>query len=741
MHISVPSTALVALLLASIAVRTAAAEAVGDVVAALAPPGHQAYQEAVARSRWHGHDDGRQAPLRAQPLRRDSRRSETEPTVAKTSHQCDLEGLVAQQGEALVAHIRAIDFDCISELFNRAPARVRLAAFQETNMVVVARAALTMVTAYDGFNHMPSLANLLYYLQAGVYVEFYQDTDELRWSSAVDEAKVAVIDAFVASSHFYNDNEATGIVAQRVFPLMDARGLRLQYLAAIWDWLSRWTPIRAESYAQRNAASAAFVLVFASHFEQGFTAAVTDLTPMVLRDFALGDWMVGTDAEGLAANGARELARFLAHPDLPFYDEVRAGVRQVFDHYEPLGHGARIWVAGATSALHYTDCSEYGICEQVAGLESAVLSVEHRCSTGVHIRGQDLDERQIADACATLRQLEAIFHRRLKTGRQPVADDFTTHYEAVAFADYDNYATYSPLFFGNATNNGGLYLEGDPSQSGNVSRHLGYVADWLPDQPIWNLAHEYVHHLDGRFNLKGPFAEYRVGTHKTVWWIEGLAEYLSRREDNEDAVALAGSGPLPLDEIFETTYDDGVERIYQWSYLAIRFIFERQPSEVDQLLSFLRDGDYDGYLRRINADVGTRNEDAWRSWLPAAETLRYRDVASLPLFVPRALSTFDGEAARAVVDVGRRQGTSHALTVSAVSSDPTVATVATSGTKLTVIAVAIGEATIRVTISDPWGVAVRRFDLAVTNECPRWLCPTFASGWRMANVASPAEQP
>ena len=503
MHISVPSTALVALLLASIAVRTAAAEAVGDVVTALAPPGHQAYQEAVARSRWHGHDDGRQAPLRAQPLRRDSRRSETEPTVAKTSHQCDLEGLVAQQGEALVAHIRAIDFDCISELFNRAPARVRLAAFQETNMVVVARAALTMVTAYDGFNHMPSLANLLYYLQAGVYVEFYQDTDELRWSSAVDEAKVAVIDAFVASSHFYNDNEATGLVAQRVFPLMDARGLRLQYLAAIWDWLSRWTPIRAESYAQRNAASAAFVLVFASHFEQGFTAAVTDLTPMVLRDFALGDWMVGTDAEGLAANGARELARFLAHPDLPFYDEVRAGVRQVFDHYEPLGHGASIWVAGATSALHYTDCSEYGICEQVAGLESAVLSVEHRCSTGVHIRGQDLDERQIADACATLRQLEAIFHRRLKTGRQPVADDFTTHYEAVAFADYDNYATYSPLFFGNATNNGGLYLEGDPSQSGNVSRHLGYVADWLPDQPIWNLAHEYVHHLDGRFNLKG----------------------------------------------------------------------------------------------------------------------------------------------------------------------------------------------------------------------------------------------
>ena len=370
-----------------------------------------------------------------------------------------------------------------------------------------------------------------------------------------------------------------------------------------------------------------------------------------------------------------------------------------------------------------------------------MLSVEHRCGPGVLIRGQDFNARQVAAACAMLRRQEAIFHRRLRTGRQPVADDFTTRYEAVAFANYDNYATYSPLFFGNDTNNGGIYLEGDPSQLGNVSRHIGYVADWLPDQPIWNLEHEYVHYLDGRFNLKGPFWDYRVGTHKTVWWIEGLAEYLSFRDDNESAIALAGSEPLPLDEVFETTYDDGVERVYRWSYLAVRFMFERQPAEVGRLLRFLRAGDYDGYLRHINADVGTSNEGAWRGWLPDVEALAYRDVASLPRFVPRTLSTFADEATRAVVDVGRLHGTSRALTVSAVSSNPAVATVSTSGGKLTVIAVAVGEATIRVTISDAWGVAVRRFDLAVTSECPRWLCPTFTSGWRLAVLAKPAEQP
>ena len=280
-----------------------------------------------------------------------------------------------------------------------------------------------------------------------------------------------------------------------------------------------------------------------------------------------------------------------------------------------------------------------------------------------------------------------------------------------------------------------------PSQLGNVSRHIGYVADWLPDQPIWNLEHEYVHYLDGRFNLKGPFWDYRVGTHKTVWWIEGLAEYLSFRDDNESAIALAGSEPLPLDEVFETTCDDGVERVYRWSYLAVRFMFERQPAEVGRLLRFLRAGDYDGYLRHINADVGTSNEGAWRGWLPDVEALAYRDVASLPRFVPRTLSTFDDEATRAVVDVGSLHGTSRALTVSVVSSNPAVVTVSTSGGKLTVIAVAVGEATIRVTISDAWGVAVRRFNLAVASECPRWLCPTFTSGWRLAVLAKPAEQP
>ena len=77
-----------------------------------------------------------------------------------------------------------------------------------------------------------------------------------------------------------------------------------------------------------------------------------------------------------------------------------------------------------------------------------------------------------------------------------------------------------------------------------MSRHLGHVATWLPNEPIWNLEHEYVHSLDSRFNLYGDIGDSRIDTHKTLWWMEGLAEYLSRRDDNERAIAFGRASRL-----------------------------------------------------------------------------------------------------------------------------------------------------------------------------------------------------
>ena len=408
----------------------------------------------------------------------------------------------------------------------------------------------------------------------------------------------------------------------------------------------------------------------------------------------------------------------------------------MLDRYDPLGEGASAWVRAASTVVYFELCSEFaGVCERVGGLEDIVLNVEHRCNEGILIRGQDLDERLLDVACKALRDQEATFHWRLQTDpRQPVANDYTAGYEVVAFADWDNYNTYSGVFFGNDTNNGGIYLEGDPSRRGNVARHLGY-ASGEPARPIWNLRHEFVHHLDARYNLHGDFGDARVDTHKTVWWIEGLAEYLSWRDDNDDAIELARTYALALDDVMQTTYSSGVGRVYRWSYLAVRFMLEEHRGRVDHLLSLLREGDYDGYLRQVNGPFAADLEPAWREWLGGVEAIEDYDIATLPVTLPKMLETNEGEADRFVVDVGREHPAGEGIVVDVRSSDPAIVTANRSGSVLTVAAVSPGTATVTVTVSDTWGSITRTFAVTVTTGCPAWLCRQFVGGWRMALLA------
>lgn len=685
--------------------------------------------------RWPSH------PLREQGRTPPAPRRWPIPRVAKTLPQlqtqeqsCDFEGLVAKSGEDFVAHVRTMAWDCISALFSRAPIEIRLAAFAEDNMVATAGAARRLATAFDGTGDGQELGRLLVYLRAGLRGEPYE-LAQLQWSPAVHAAVTAALDSLVANPRLQDETRAAGLVLENAFPLMDGPPWRLDYLSVAVDWLSRWGPVRAADGGQRQAALGALRLLFNCHAHAGFEAAIAELPAVVatLRNLALGDWMVGTDAEDLAVGGARELAGLLGYPNLPFYEAVRQGVQQVLDRYDPLGESARLWTGAAGVVVYYGECEAFGICEQLADLQNAVLSVNHSCNANVRIRGQGLSVRQLAAACASLSRQDAIFHWRLMTNRQPVADDFTALHEVVAFADYDNYHTYSGLFFGNPTDNGGIFYEGDPSQPGNVARHFGYVATWLPNEPIWNLEHEYVHHLDSRFNLYGDIGDSRIDTHKTLWWIEGLAEYLSRRDDNERAIALARANPLALQEVFKATYANGVDRVYRWPYLVVRFLFERYPAVVGELVAYLRTGDYDGYLNFVNARLGLGAALAteWRGWLGEVESIEYHDVATIPLGVPPEVSIVEGST---VVNLARLHP-GRALMVSAVSSsNPEVVAVAVQSGRLTVTAVSEGEAILHITVSDAWNNAVREFTVAAI-ECPPWLCRSFTSGWRLALVA------
>ena len=156
-----------------------------------------------------------------------------------------------------------------------------------------------------------------------------------------------------------------------------------------------------------------------------------------------------------------------------------------------------------------------------------VLPFEHTCSPTLRLRAQDLTMSQAEGICRELGAEEQQFHQQMETGWQPVADDHNEALELVVFnssADWKRYG--SALFGGVSTDNGGIYLEGDPARPGNQARFFAYEAEWKrPAFQVWNLRHEYVHYLDGRFNQYGSFGHYPLN--RTTWWSEGLAEFIA----------------------------------------------------------------------------------------------------------------------------------------------------------------------------------------------------------------------
>ena len=558
--------------------------------------------------------------------------------------ECDDEAFATRTGDALVEHIRSTPRHCISRLFSQAS--TRFDAFRKQNIIDVARTTRPLAVAYDGTNSN-NIAELFLFLRAGFYVWYYEG-DELDWTLPDDEVTNAVagaLDAFTDNTHFYDETEEhVQDVLREGVAFMDSSELQARYLAETKSWLRLWRPALLDVAGLDRALNRFLVLLYRGHFQETFVDATADDIELVeiLRDFALDDWMLDTDAEYLAANAGRELARFSQYGDASIYPAARDAIKAILERYDMDGEGEQIWIATAAGAVFYDDCEVYGICGFEAEMEASVLAIRHGCGDTVTIRAQNLEPYDLDKACALLDAQQAYFHRRLRTGDTPVPDDLNSSLEVVVFADSTDYGTYSTVFFGNDTNNGGIYLEGDPSDPGNTARIIAYVATWLDDRPVWNLEHEHVHYLDGRFNLHGSFRDYQVATHHTVWWAEGLAEYISMRNDNPTAVDIGRTGDVKLSEVFPVVYGDGSTMVYRWSYLAVRFMFERHRDVVDTLLGYVRTGDYDAYRTHLIEEVGTAYDSRWAAWLrdvPATGDAT-PDLAELP----RRLALEEGSA-------------------------------------------------------------------------------------------------
>ncbi|NUT39969.1 MAG: PKD domain-containing protein [Thermoactinospora sp.] len=579
----------------------------------------------VGKSRLDTRDRAPQ-PAAKDALRRDYDVPATEPEHPRPSARksvaaaaCDVSDFTGRTGSALVQQIRSSATDCVNTLFNLTGADAS-AAFREAQMTTVAYALRDNSANYPGDNSTGT-AQLVLYLRAGYYVHWYHPTDVGSYGQTLRTAIQSGLDAFFGGSRAWTVSDANGEVLSEAVTLIDSAEQNDRYLYVVKRLLNGYDSTYDGSWWMLNAVNNVYTVLFRGHQLPAFVSAVqADRSVLdTLSSFAANHLnLLGTANSYLVSNAGRELGRFLQHPALQA--TVRPLVKNLLGRSSMTGATAPLWVGVAemTDSYDQANCSSYGTCDLANRLAASVLPITHTCSASIRIRAQDVTSSQLATTCSSLANQDAYFHSLAKDGG-PVAGDGNTTLEVVVFDSSGDYETYAGAMFGIDTNNGGMYLEGDPAAAGNQPRFIAYEAEWLrPDFQIWNLNHEYTHYLDGRFNMYGDF-EAGVST-PTIWWIEGFAEYVSysyRKVVYDAAITEAGKRTYALSTLWDTTYDHDTTRIYRWGYLAVRYMFDKHAGDVATLLRSYRTGAWSTARSFLTGTIGSRYDADWNTWLAA----------------------------------------------------------------------------------------------------------------------------
>ncbi|MFT4927315.1 MAG: microbial collagenase [Phenylobacterium sp.] len=244
------------------------------------------------------------------------------------------------------------------------------------------------------------------------------------------------------------------------------------------------------------------------------------------------------------------------------------------------------------------------------------LPINHVCSDSLTIRAQQMSAEQLNETCIRLTSQETTFHQKLATQHQPVANDYNNSLRVVIFNDQSQYNQYGQLVFDINTDNGGMYLEGTTQNPDNIATFYAYEQFWArPEFKVWNLNHEYVHYLDGRFV---KYDTYNHFPGQMVWWSEGLAEYISLAENSPRAsktlakTELSEMPTLPM--VFNTEYKDGLERVYHWGYWAVRYMYEEHREQYRQLAHLLKTDYFAGYKKLLD-ETGEQHKADFARWL------------------------------------------------------------------------------------------------------------------------------
>ncbi|MBD0674723.1 M9 family metallopeptidase, partial [Streptomyces sp. CBMA156] len=554
------------------------------------------------------------------------------PAARQLAAACDVSAFTGKSGAALVQQVKSAGLDCIDTLFQLKGNDAK-GAFNEAQMVTVANALRDVSAAYPGDNST-SAGQLVGFLRAGYYVQWYNADAVGPYGDSLKTAIRGALDAFYAAPHSKDVTAANGATLAEAVTLIDSAQENARYTGVVKRLLNDYT---GSWPAAMTSAVANTETVIERGFDlPEFTAALqadpsfaTTVSSFVTRNSGL------IDGGDVVTKIGIQLGNFVANDALRA--QGRPILKDLINRYPLVGNTGPLTM----NLLWFTEkkdagnCSYYGTCDVPAKLVPQVLTIDHTCNANLRIRAQEMTAQQLADTCTSLVNQDAYFHKIVKDGG-PVPNDNNTNLEVVVFDDYYNYSLYAWEMYKIEVDNGGMYEEGNPATVGNQARFIAHEASWLrPEFQIWNLNHEYTHYLDGRYDM---FGDFEAGmTTPTIWWVEGLAEYVSygyRKEHYDAAVAQAGKGTYSLSTLFDTTYDNADStRIYNWGYLAVRYMLQSHPQDVDALLTKYRAGDWNGARTLLKTTIGTKYDADFAAWLKECGA---DNCGSLPTEQPKA---------------------------------------------------------------------------------------------------------
>ena len=534
-------------------------------------------------------------------------------------NQCDVSDL--QLASDLALSVSTADYSCYGSWFSASENSLNN-IYSEASLSRIQATLNLEIAGYRGEEEQArKLENLGEFVRAAYYVRYNAQAQD--FSEALSQRFAQSTIAFLANPTALDQGrEQVGALKSltlmvdnvKQLPLtMDAQLAALRHFNQETAQDSQWVDGLNNLFRAMagHAARDDFYDYMASH-----TQHIDTLTAFA-RD---NTWALDTDAGFLVYNAVRETGRLLASPNKETKDKALRVMQQVMAQ-NPLGsEHDKLWLAAVEMMSYFAPKGLNGLDLEQAKRDLAmrVLPNRHECQGPAIIRSQDLTQAQAMEACNVLADKEADFHQVANTGQQPVADDNNSRVEVAVFGSKGSYIDYSSFLFGNTTDNGGQYLEGNPAEVGNVARFVAYRYANGDDLSILNLEHEYTHYLDARFNQYGSFND-NLAHGYVVWWLEGFAEYMHYKQGYDAAIGLIDSGEMSLSDVFTTTYSHDSNRIYRWSYLAVRFMLEEHPQDVQSLLALSRSGQFSEWAQQIKV-LGQQYNGEFERWLESVST-------------------------------------------------------------------------------------------------------------------------